>query len=141
MLRGELSNQPAAICAIDYRIILDTKKPLEWFAKKVDTALFSKSFESAIKRFLPWKKHAKLWLERNWERRLVVFSVGVPMLERAIEMVVGDYIVECYHFRDKYEFRAWIYITKQLYKVYTNDPELLGLDEIIQQHKNWLERA
>jgi hypothetical protein len=141
MLRGELSNQPAAICAIDYRILLDTKKPMVWFAKTIPNLINSTRFENAMKKALPLKQGAALWLDRNWERRFAVISVGVSSLGRAIDMVLGDYLAEGYHFEDRNEFRRWILETKQLYKVYTNDPLLLGMDEIIQRHTGWYEKA
>jgi hypothetical protein len=140
MLRGEFSNRPAAICGIDYRVLIEERQEYSWFIKKVPELLLHKSFETVMKRALPVKKGAKGWLETNTENRIVVFSVGVPLLERALDMVIGDYVAETYHFYDKAEFRFWLRQTPHVYKVYTNDFGLIGLEGITVRHSGWSER-
>ena len=138
MLRGELSNKPLAICAVDYRVLLDQKKSYLWFIKNVPELLLHKSYENTMRKALPWKKHAELWLERQFERRIAVISVGVPLVSRAIDMVVGDAgVAETYHHESPAEFREWIRFTRQLYRVFTDDPVLLGLDEIMTPFPGW----
>ena len=141
MLRGELSNRPAAMCGVDYRILLREKRPYTWFVKYVPELLLHKSFETRMKNALPFKMGAKEWLEVNWEKRLVGVSIGVPLLARAIDMVLGDYIAEIYHFDDRHEYRAWLQRTPQVYKVFTADPTLIGLYDITVQFHGWQERA
>ncbi len=139
MLRGEISNRPAAVIALDYRIILNQRKSYLWFVEKVPELLLEKGFENAMKKALPWRPGARLWLELNEGHRLAVFTVGTPLISRAIEMLVGTHIAECYHFEDRYQFRHWTRVSKNLGKVFTNDPALIGLDEIIQPHSGWTE--
>jgi hypothetical protein len=141
MLRGELSNRPAGICGVDYRILLREQKAYAWFVKFVPELLLHKSFETRMRNALPFKPGAKAWLETNWEKRLVAVSVGVPLLTRAIEMVLGDYLAEVHHFDDRYEYQAWIRRTPQVYKVFTEDPALIGLRGITVPFNGWHERA
>jgi hypothetical protein len=141
MLRGELSNRPAAICAVDYKILIDEKREYAWFVKKIPELLLHKSFETLMKRALPIKKGARSWIDSAIEEhRVVAISVGVPLLARAIDMVLGDYVVETFHFDDQHEFRLWLRQTPQVYKVFTNDSRLLGLDGITTAHSGWSEK-
>ena len=137
MLRGEISNRAAAIIALDYRILLDVNRPYTWFLRKVPELIMHKSFENTMNKALPWRPGAKLWLESYWEFRFAVFTVGVPTIARAVDMIVGSHIIETFHFEDRYEFNRWSRITRAIGKIYTNDPELLGLDDLIQPHSGW----
>lgn len=139
MFRGDISNRPAAIIAVDYRILLDKRESYLWFVKRVPELLLQKGFENTMKKALPWRPGAKLWLDLYWEKRFAVFTVNVPLISRAVDMIVGDVIAETYHFENKFEFRRWTQINKALGRVYTNDPALLGLDELIQPHSGWTE--
>lgn len=141
MLRGELSNRPAAICGIDYQILLDVQSSYAWFVEKVPELLVSKFFERTMRRALPWRDGAKLWLEYNSDKRLVGIAVGVPLLIRALEMVLGDYLIEVYHFNSPAEFHQWIRCTPQVFRVYSNDPAMLSLDEVTQPHQGWTEKV
>ena len=142
MLRGDLSNRPAAICGVDYRILIDEKKEYAWFVKKIPELLLHKGFETLMKRALPMKRGARSWIETNLlEHRIVALSVGVPLLARALDMVLGDYVVETFHFDDPSEFRTWLRHTPQVYKVFTNDQRLLGMDGITVPHNNWGDKA
>jgi len=140
MLRGELSNRPQAIIGVDYRILLDVKKSYEWFLVKIPELLLDKRFERTMRKALVIRKDAVDWLQSNWERRFVIITVGCEVLAPAVDMVLGDYLAESYHFLNVQDFRHWLVITKQVYRVYTNDPLLLGLDEIVQPHSGFAER-
>lgn len=139
MLRGELSNRPEALFAFDYRIFLEQKKSYEWFVKYVPELLLTKHFEGTMKKAFPWKPGARLWIESHWEKRVGVFTVGIPIAGRAVEMVVGDYVAECHHFDDRNEFRNWVRLSKHIARITTNDPMLLGIDDVIQRHTTWTE--
>jgi hypothetical protein len=141
MLRGDISNRPAAIIAVDYRILLEERRGYAWFVKMVPELLLHKGFENTMKKALPWRPGAKLWLETYWEKRFAVFTVNVPIISRAIDMIVGDVLAETFHFHDRYEFRRWTQINRALGRVYTNDPLLLGLDELVQPHSGWSEEV
>ncbi len=141
MLRGELSNRPAGICGVDYRILLEEKKAYSWFIKYMPELLTHKSFETRMKNALPFKPGAKAWLESNWEKRLVGVTVGVPLLARAVDMLLGGYLSGVEHFDDRYEYRSWIQCTPQVYKVYTEDSALVGLYEVTTMFNGWHERA
>jgi len=141
MQRGELSNRPAAICGVDYRVLLDIRFPYGWFLVKVPELLLSKHFEGMMREALPWRVGARGWLERNWERRFASVSVGVPLLAPAIDMILGDYIAEQYHFDTVQDFRQWVRITPQVYRVFTEDAALLGLDNITSRLSGWTEKA
>lgn len=142
MIRGELSNKPAGICAVDFRILIALSKPYVWFAKYLPEMLFHKSFERRMRNALPFKIGAKAWLETNYETRIVVFSVGVPLLGRAIDMVVGDYIAETEHFDTRDELRDWIRLTPQVYKVLTSDRKDVGVnDDIVTFFTGWHTKA
>jgi hypothetical protein len=141
MLKGEISNRPAAICAVDYKILLDEKREYAWFVKKIPELLLHKSFETLMKRALPIKSGARAWIENAVEEhRVVALSVGVPLLARAIDMILGDYVVETFHFDDPPEFRLWLRQTPQVYKVFTNDTRLLGIDSVTTPHSGWSEK-
>lgn len=137
MLRGEISNRAAAIIALDYRILLEERRPYVWFLQKVPELLLHKGFESAMHKALPWRGGARLWLESYWEYRFAVFTVEVPVISRAIDMIVGSHIIETFHFEDRYEFRRWSRITRAIGRIFTNDPLLLGMDDLIQPHSGW----
>jgi len=142
MVRGELSNRPAGICAVDFRVLLTMKHSYVWFMRYVPELLLHKSFESKMKSALKFKLGARSWLENNWERRIVVFSVGMPVIGRAIDMIVGDYIAETYHFDDFNEMREWLRLSPQVYKVLTTDTNLLHLDsDLIRLFSTWQEKA
>lgn len=137
MLRGDISNRAAAIIAVDYRILIDEQRPYLWLAQRVPDLLLSKGFEASMNRALPWRPGARLWVEAFPEYRIAAFTVGVPIISRAIEMILGSHIAEVYHFDNRHEFRNWSKITGAIGRIYTNDPQLLGLDEIIQPHSGW----
>ena len=141
MLRGELSNRPSGICGMDYRILLNEKKTYSWFVKYVPELLLHKSFETRMKNALPFRAGARAWLESNWRKRSVVVSIGVPLIARAIDMIVGDFVAETVHFDDRYEYRAWLQRTPQVYKVLTNDASLVGLYDVTQLFHGWNERV
>ena len=141
MFRGELSNHSAAICGVDYRVLIEEKRSYKWFVKNIPELMFTKRFERVMMNALPLKRGAGGWLERNRDRRIVSISVGVPFLARTLDMVLGDYLAESYHFDDRDEFRMWLNQNSQVYRVYTNDVELLALGEIVIPHANWSEVA
>lgn len=141
MLRGEISNRAAAICGVDYRILVEEKRSYKWFIKNIPELMFTKRFERVMINALPMKEGATSWLERNRDRRIVSISIGVPFLARTLDMVLGDYIAESYHFDDRDEFRMWLNQNTQVYRVYTNDVELLSLGDVIIPHSNWNEVA
>ncbi len=137
MQRGDLSNRSIGICAIDYRVVLATQRTQSKLVRNLSQLILHKSFEKTARSLLPWKKHACLWLERNSNLRQAIFSIAVPQLSRAIDMVVGDHIAETYHFKDIHEFREWVRITGQLSKVITADPTLWGMADIVVPHQGW----
>jgi len=140
MLRGELSNRPQAIIGVDYRILLEINMPYGWFLVKIPELLLDKRFENTMRKNIVVKDGAVDWIQSNWERRFATVTVGCEVLAPAIDMILGDYIAESYHFLEVQDFRQWLRITQQVYRVYTNDPVLLGLDEITQPHSGWVER-
>jgi hypothetical protein len=138
VLKGTLSGKPLQICALDYRILFEERKPYSWFVKMVPKLLTSMRFERQMISALAWRPGAEEWLKKNWERyQLAVISVGVPMLSRPIDMIIGDYTSDGFHFDDVYEFRRFLNVHRGLYRVYTNDATMLGLDEVTQPFKGW----
>lgn len=140
MLRGELSNRPQAIVGIDYRILLEVEMPYGWFLVKIPELLLDKRFENLMRKNILVRDGAADWLESNWERRFATITVGCEVMAPAIDMILGDFIAESYHFATVQDFRSWLRVSKRVLRIYTNDPVLLGLDEIIQPHSGWAER-
>lgn len=115
MLKGDISRQPALICCVDYRILIKGKYRLKL------------------------RDGARDWILRNWETYFAVFSVG-KRFDRRAEKLVEEFIPEYYRFSTPEKFRHWISLNvERLFRVYTNDPALLGLDELIQRHTDWIE--
>jgi len=141
MLRGELSNRPARICGVDYRILLDERRPYSWFVKYVPELLTHKSFETRMKNALPFRPGAKMWLEANCESRIFGVTVGVPLLARAVDMIIGSHVAEVVHLGNAQEYRYWVRSTPQVYKVLTKDPALIGLHDVTTLFTSWSERV
>lgn len=142
MFRGDISNAPDHICAIDYAIFIDDSKYTgAWYKHFFAKCMVSTDFEGLVKRALPIRPGAIEWIERNFERRIVVVSFGSPELERAVLIVLEDHVGEFRHFNTRDELRIWLKQTPQVYRLFTNNPLLLGADEVTASFSFWNERA
>lgn len=139
MRRGELSNRPAAVFAFDYRLFVTQNKSYSILSKIIPEMLFKKSFERSMRKAFPWTPGSRLWLETHFDKRVAMFSVGVPAISRALDMIVGDFIADTHHFDNVQEFRKWLRMSKHIARVYTNDVELLSIDDNIQTMHGWPE--
>jgi len=129
MKRGELSTERLSAAAIDYRAIFDVKESLDWVSAKLRFSLFSSRFKSISERVLPWKKGAPRWMRQTLkEKRIIVFTLNVPALERMVEYKVGDYCAEVYHFKTIQELRHWMRVYESAFTVYSNDPQILSME-------------
>jgi hypothetical protein len=137
MKRGNISNQAAFICAIDWRVLMETN-----FLKSSWRLLFSSgSLKERIRRALPLRKGAKSWLERCWETRFCVVTVGLnELLQKGVEIALGDLVAEFEHFETQGEVSTWLRQTPQVYRVYTADSALLGMDSVTKKHSGWSEK-
>lgn len=141
MRRGDLSNQPAPICAVDFKVLIESKYGYGWFKSAIPGLLLRGGFESTMKASLPWKQGALMWLERNWERRFMIISVAVPDIVPAIDIVALEKVAETEHFSEPGDLRTWMLQTPEVYRLITNDPALLGLDDIIRPFGSWADKA
>lgn len=141
MLRGELSSRPQPICAVDWRILVEPRYPEGWFRKMIPQLLLQAGFESRMRALLPMKKGARRWLERNFETRFCAIVVGSEEILPSIEMVLADHVAEFEFFDDPGELRTWLRQTPEVYRLYTNDPALLGIDDTTRPHSGWNEKA
>lgn len=121
MLKGDISNEPALLCMVDYKILTE---------KKIRLSL---------------KKGAEDWIRKNWGIRFGVFIVHSPgklrfLLERRVRSLVRDFIPEVWFFDSKEEFRNWIQLNiDRVVRIYTNEQALLGIEDFIRPHKGWSE--
>lgn len=139
MKRGDLSNRSAPICAIDWRVLLESPRgPIGALFTRL---MLEANFEEQIKKMLPIREGAIRWLERTYEVRVLVFSVQVESLAPAIELVLGDHAAEFDHFEDTPEFLTWLRSNSQVYRAYTSDRNLTTLDGAVQLFSGWNQKV
>jgi hypothetical protein len=85
------------------------------------------------------KVGAREWLGKNWETRFEAFVVGSESTANFVNSALIDDIAEIHHFVNKNEFLIWVKSNPLIHKVYTNNPELLGLDTVFSSHSGWSE--
>jgi hypothetical protein len=140
MLRGELSNKPAPRFGVDYRILLTTNKGSK--AKEImSSALMAARLQGYVLGRYSWKRGAEEWIQKNFEYRAVGFVVGEVVYREMIAEVLGELVPEVEFFCDRHEFRGWARTAFEVVKVFTNDTDLLGLDEIVVPHRGWMEKV
>jgi len=122
MLRGELSNRYSPCCLVDYRILL--RERYRFFRRNE----------------LEIHPMAVAWIKRNWAKSLTIFSVGRTGTQD-IEEKLNLYIKEFVHFDRCEDLRLWVRVVDQVYKVLTDDVDLLGLDPVYQSFQGWLEEV
>jgi len=121
MLNGEITNEPAPIFLVDYRLLLETKTRF-FFSRK-----------------LTLHPETPAWSRRNWEHNIVIFSVGSKDKD-VVERLLSPYFREFMHFRSSTEFFVWVQLSKYIRRVITDDPALLGLDNVYKSFGGWRER-
>lgn len=122
MLRGELSNSPAPIIAIDWRILIEAK-PLSF---------------GRIKYLL--KEGAMSWIERQLAYRMTAILVGEYSKENKIKRLLETIVSEVIVFKSAAEAVAWVRRSPEVLWIYTNDSDLLGLGDCFKTHGGWHER-
>lgn len=138
MLKGELSNKPAPRFGVDYRILLTTN--IGSRAKEImSSALMAARLQGYVLGRYTQKEGAEEWLSRNFAYRAVGFVVGEGVYREMIAEALSELVPEVVFFEDRYEFRLWTQTAFEVVRVYTNDPALLGLDEIVVSHRGWME--
>lgn len=133
MYKGDLSRQPALICCLDYRLLFEIHENAfsRWFPGTL--------LHRVTQRPLKLKTEARDWVFRNWDVYFCVFAIGAKFLEKQI-IRKTKFIPEFYGFDDHESFRIWVSLNvERLFRIYTNDKVLLGLDELIQEHSGWTE--
>jgi len=117
MLRGEISNKPSPIIAIDYKIL----------AKEEKGKIILK--EGAIG-----------WLERNWGFRFIVMIVECFDADK-YEFLLSDYVAEVKKFDIGFDLWLWLKQNPQIYKFFTNDTMLYRpMSSICFKHSGWNQR-
>lgn len=131
MLRGDLSNRPQSMYGVDYRVLIEPSVPYKWFLKNIPELLTNKFFERRMTEKLPYRPGAIEWMENNWDKRLVLVSVGEEVLGRALDMVVSQYITESRHHGDIFEFRRWVQTSRMIECVVTEDPTWMPYSDAV----------
>jgi len=102
--------------------------------------LMAGDFEKAASYFLHWRHGAKSWLNRNWETRFMMVSINLVELAPLIDLIVCDVVAEITHFSTRDDFREWLPQNPEIYRVFTNDDALIGLDGITRRFNRWSEK-
>lgn len=139
MRRGELSSSSAPVCAVDWRVLLESRVGDGWLGKLAIQALAQSNMEAFMLRALRLRPGAKAWIERLAPIRILVFSVGVPEAAPAIDLVLRDVVAEMEHFGDRDDFRMWLKQNPQVYRAFTNDRSLANLDGTVRLFAGWSE--
>jgi len=122
MRRGQLSNEPAPVVALDWKILVDAKRrPLGLGTK------------------LTMREGARRWLEQHWQVRFCVIIAGDEHLVVRVKEMVKDLAAEFEWFVTPADVRTWLRRSPQVMRLYTNDPALLGLDSVVREHQGWHE--
>lgn len=140
MFRGELSNKPAPRFGVDYRILL-TENRGSIASEVLSSALMAARLQGYVLGRFSWKRGAVNWLQKNFEYRAVGVVVGEPVYGEMIQEVLEESVPEVILLRDSHEFREWVQSTFEVVKIFTNDQELLGMDEVISRHRGWTEKV
>lgn len=140
MKRGELSFQSAPVCAVDWRVLLQSSVGEGWLGKLAIQALAQSNMEAFMRRSLRFREGARGWLERVDRARILVFSVGLPEAAPAIDLVLADRVSETEHFGTRDDFRVWMKRNPQVYRAFTDDSDLVTLDGTVRRFGGWSER-
>jgi hypothetical protein len=122
MRRGELTNQPAPVVAVDWRI-LATVEPV-W---------------GGLKRKIMLNEGAKGWIERNWYVRMCVVMIGNKRLRPKVREVVLGVVAEFEWFECFFELRLYLKRNPQIVTMFTSDFSLLSLDGTVRMFSGWNE--
>lgn len=141
MLRGRLSNRPQYSVGIDYRILFEVTKSSEWLNNLIPKILLETRFETAMKKVLPVREDAIRFMAENAEYNFTVFSVGVPIISRAIDMRSNDYVFDSIHFEGREDFRFWLRSTRTVLKAFTTDPTLIGIGDLTVMYNGWADKV
>jgi hypothetical protein len=143
MLRGDISNQPAPICAIDWRVLMQPKDEIkDWLSLLNLLAPGKIGFTDRVEKAFPLRKGAKEWLERCWETRFCVVIVGERgTMKVIVREVLNKYIADGAYFESLTELRRWLETTPEVYRCYTNDTGWLSVfDDTVRVHSGWNEK-
>lgn len=139
MRRGELSNRSAPVCAVDWRVLLESPKgPVGHLFTQM---MLGVGFEEQVRKMLPIRDGAVRWLERAYEARVSVFSIGVEELAPAIDLVLHDLVVEIEHFSERHDFLLWMKQNPQVAQAFTVDRSLVTLDGSVKLFSGWNQKV
>lgn len=122
MKRGELSNEPAPVLALEWEILVETST--RWLGLRTEVAL---------------REGAKEWLERNWRFRFVGVLVGEVAAETVIVSVLSEVLAEVRTFPDSTALRTWMARNPQVIRLFVKNRALLGLGDRTRLFSGWHE--
>jgi len=122
MRRGELTNAPAPVLAVDWRVLVDARPA--W---------------GGLSRRYELRDGARGWLERNWKVRVCVLVDGGETQFKEVKKILRDLVAEFASIPIPQEFRIWMRRTPHIFRLYTNDRALLGLDDTVRLFPGWHE--
>ena len=122
MRRGNLTNEPAPIVAVDWRILVR-----------------SSSFFSGFRTKLEIIDGAREWIERNWDYRFCGVVIGERKLGRRIITVLEHLLAETKYVDNAADLRVWLKRNPEIVCMYTPDVTLTTLDGVIRPFHGWHE--
>lgn len=134
MLRGQLTNQPAPMVLVDWRVLVEVQRAGTFFGMRLPTKLTTK-----FPTKLVVKEGARGWIERNWEVRMVVALIGDNGFRKGVEDLLEPFIAEFIYFWSRDEVRMWLHRNPQVLCFYTEDTSLLGLEDTTRKFSGWHE--
>lgn len=134
MLRGQLTNQPAPMVLVDWRVLVGVQRTEQFLGIKLPTKLSTK-----LPTKLEVKEGARGWIERNWEVRMVVALIGDNGFRSEVEELLEPFASEFIYFWSRDEVRMWLHRNPQVLCFYTEDQTLLGLDDNTRRFSGWHE--
>jgi hypothetical protein len=140
MLRGELSNMLSPMFGVDFRILLEEPE-ISKVGRVADRLLMASGMPGFLMHRYKWRDGAIDWISREFDYRAVGFIVKKGIYSGVIAEVLLQGLSEVKIFEDRYKFKQWVRVEPDLVRVFTNDPYLLGLNEVVDRHSGWTERV
>jgi hypothetical protein len=124
MRRGNISNKPASIIAIDWKILARIKQKRLQNLRSIEVEFLDGAYG---------------WLERNYEHRFCAVIVGTPKERRVIKKSMDMVVPLSVQFNEGCDVSVWMKRNPQVIKFYTNDVQLMC--SISTAHSGWNQKV
>lgn len=138
MLRGQLTNQPAPMVLVDWRVLVEVQGADSPFYAKLPKRL-RRALSVRRRQHLVVREGARGWIERNWKVRMAVALIGGNGFRKDAEQLLEPFVSEFIWFWSRDEVRMWLHRNPQVLCFYTEDRSLLGLEDTTRKFSGWHE--